>query len=123
MPSQRIPCSDCASKKAEIEQSGRFKVTSCEQITGDPGWCLIKYERVNATAATAVASAAEELWQRIPCVDCASKKEEIELVGRFKVTGCKAITGDPGWCRLTYKRVVGGNAATGVPPPAEESHD
>jgi hypothetical protein len=45
MPSQRIPCADCEDKKEEIELGGRFKVTGCEPITGESGWCLITYER------------------------------------------------------------------------------
>ena len=46
MATQRIPCSDCADKKEEIELGGRFRVTSCEPIAGQEGWCLITYERV-----------------------------------------------------------------------------
>lgn len=50
MPSQRIPCSDCADKTEEIELTGQFKVTSCDPIPDSPGWCLITYERVAGRA-------------------------------------------------------------------------
>jgi len=52
MPSQRIPCTDCADKTEEIELGGRFKVTGCEPIPNDPGWCLITFERVTGAAGT-----------------------------------------------------------------------
>lgn len=56
MPSQRIPCSDCADKTVEIELGGRFKVTRCAPIAGDMGWCLIVYERVTTAGTTGTAA-------------------------------------------------------------------
>ena len=50
MPSQRIPCADCEAKKEEIELGGRFTVTGCEPIAGEPDWCLITYERKETAA-------------------------------------------------------------------------
>ena len=42
--------------------------------------------------------------QIIPCVDCGSKTEEIELSGRYKVTGCTPLPQDPKWCLIRYER-------------------
>jgi hypothetical protein len=49
--------------------------------------------------------------QKIPCSDCEDKKVEIELGGRYRVTGCEPIDGQDGWCRITYVRVTGGAPA------------
>ena len=43
MAEQKIPCTDCAAKKQEIEHGGTFVVLGCEPIAAEPGWCLIRY--------------------------------------------------------------------------------
>ena len=54
MAEQIIPCNKCTAKTQEIELNGRFKVTSCDPVPGQSGWCLIKYERVSGSAAAGV---------------------------------------------------------------------
>lgn len=51
MPEEIIPCSKCAAKTLEIELNRRFKVTSCDPVPGQVGWCLIKSERVAGSVA------------------------------------------------------------------------
>jgi hypothetical protein len=44
MPKQKIPCSECEARKAELEEAGDNVVIGCEPIEGDDGWCEIEWE-------------------------------------------------------------------------------
>jgi hypothetical protein len=46
MPQQQVRCELCASRKAEIEQTGDYRVTGCEPVPGLKGWCLLSYQAV-----------------------------------------------------------------------------
>ena len=51
MPSQTIPCAECKAMTTVVEAGGRYKVTGCEPITDDAGWCLLSYELRSGGAA------------------------------------------------------------------------
>ena len=50
MPSKDIPCEDCESEKQNIELAGTKRVTSCDPIPGQDGWCRIEWENVDDDA-------------------------------------------------------------------------
>ena len=48
MPQVQIRCELCAAKKAEIEQTGDYRVTGCRPVPGLEGWCRISYRAATA---------------------------------------------------------------------------
>jgi hypothetical protein len=67
MPEKIIYCSECAAETKRIEESGRFRVVSCEPTSADPKKCLIVWQRKPPAAASIqpVAAAAEPAVQPV----------------------------------------------------------
>ena len=57
--------------------------------------------------------------QKIPCIDCEAKREEIEATGRYRVTGCTPIPDKDDWCIIQYEVVNTGSNIAMQESPAD----